>query len=127
MTNGADASEGADEATRVAASLAEAARGFFAAGFGGVIRVEVIDQGRGAAFWVDGRGARAEVGTNAPGGVEGSFCLWRARRETLVRLFSERGRRVESAFVSNRLMISGDMSVMARLEVGPDAAAGAAP
>ena len=97
--------------------LAEAARAFFMRGFGGVIRVEATD--RGASFWVDGRGEAARVSREAPASVEASFCLWRAKHETLARLFAERGRRVEAAFVSNRLQISGDMSVMARLELGP--------
>ena len=104
------------EAADVADALAEAARPFFARGFGGVIRVEAID--RGASFWVDGRGPRAVVDRAAPADVEASFCLWRAKHETLARLFAERARRVESAFVSNRLQISGDMAVMARLEIG---------
>ena len=105
-----------DDADAVAAALAEQARPFFVRPFGGVIRVEATDLD--ASFWVDGRGARAEVGQAAPARVEGSFCLWRAKHETLARLFAERGRRVESAFVSNRLQVSGDMSVMARLEIG---------
>ena len=104
------------EADAVADALAGQAAGFFVRGFGGVIRVEAID--RGASFWVDGRGARAALGIQAPAEVDASFCLWRAKHETLARLFAERGRRVEAAFVSNRLQISGDMSVMARLEVG---------
>ena len=105
-----------NEAEEVATALAEAARDFFAAGFGGVIRVEATD--RGASFWVDGRGERCVLGPHAPAAVDASFCLWRAKHETLARLFAERTRRVESAFVSNRLQISGDMSVMARLEIG---------
>ena len=104
------------EAADVADALAEAARPFFVRGFGGVIRIEAID--RGASFWVDGRGQRAVVDRSAPADMDASFCLWRAKHETLSRLFTERGRRVESAFVSNRLQISGDMAVMARLEIG---------
>ena len=106
----------ADDAAAVADALAEAARTVFVRGFGGVIRVEATD--RGASFWVDGRGERARVGRAAPAEVDASFCLWRARHETLTRLFAEQGRRVESAFVSNRLQVSGDMSVMARLQIG---------
>lgn len=98
-------------------ALMNEARSFFVQGFDGIVRVEAID--RGAAFWVDGRGEKAVLGRSAPAGVDGSFCLWRAKHETLSRLFTERTRRVEAAFVSNRLQISGDMSVMARLEIGP--------
>lgn len=106
-----------EEADTVADELAVAARAFFVRGFGGVIRVEATD--RGASFWVDGRGEVAVVEAGAPAAVDGRFCLWRAKFETLARLFSERGRRLESAFVSNRLQISGDMAVMARLDIGP--------
>ena len=111
-----------DEAARVADALTEAARTMFVRGFGGVIRVEATD--KGAAFWVDGRGEDAVVTRQAPAEVDGAFCLWRARHETLTRMLAERGRRVDAAFVSNRLQISGDMAVMARLEVGqPEAPA----
>ena len=95
-------------------ALAEAARPFFGRGFGGVIRVETTDSG--ASFWVDGRGERAVVQTEAPIGVERHFCLWRAPSETLERLFTRERRRLESAYISGRLKIAGDMAVMARLE-----------
>jgi putative sterol carrier protein len=100
-------------------ALIEAARGFFVRGFDGVVRVELTDTG--GAFWVDGRGEAAEVGEAAPLGVERGFCLWQASSDTLGRLFTKERRRLESTFISGRLRISGDMSVMARLEPGDDA------
>ena len=69
-----------------------------------------------ASFWVDGRGERARVQAEAPSGVERHFCLWRAPAETLERLFTRERRRLESAYISGRLTIAGDMAVMARLE-----------
>ena len=94
--------------------LAAVARSFFEGGFGGVIRIETTDTG--ASAWVEGRGAQAVVQVDAPPGVEGAFCLWRAQADTLERLFTRERRRLESAYVSGRLVIAGDMAVMARLE-----------
>ena len=94
--------------------LIRAARPFFGPGFGGVIRVETTDGDR--SFWVDGRGMEATVQPHSPSGVERGFCLWRASAETLLRLFTRERRRLESAYISGRLKIAGDMSVMARLE-----------
>ncbi|MBB4657585.1 SCP2 sterol-binding domain-containing protein [Parvularcula dongshanensis] len=96
--------------------LMAAARTFFSKGFAGVIRVEVTD--RSQSFWVDGREREPLVQAGSPPGVAGGFCLWRAEGLTLERLFTNEQRRLESAFISSRLKISGDMSVMARLEVG---------
>ena len=96
-----------EELTRVAAP-------FFGAGFGGVIRIETTDSG--ASVWVEGRGEHASVSVDAPPGVEGAFCLWRAQADTLERLFTRERRRLESAYISGRLTIAGDMAVMARLE-----------
>ena len=93
-----------------------AARDFFRRGFAGVIRVEVTD--RSQAFWIDGREREAVVQAGSPTGVAGGFCLWRAEGLTLERLFTKEQRRLESAFIASRLKVSGDMSVMARLEVG---------
>jgi hypothetical protein len=95
--------------------IAAAARPFFGRAFDGVIRIEATD--RGEAFWVDGRSEPPLVTLDAPQGVERGFCLWRAGFDTLRRLFSQRERRLESAFIAGRLKISGDMSVMARLEL----------
>ena len=94
--------------------LARIASPFFGAGFGGVLRIETTDTS--ASAWVEGRGERAVVQADAPPGVEGAFCLWRAKADTLERLFTRERRRLESAYISGRLTIAGDMAVMARLE-----------
>ena len=94
-----------------------AARSYFRRGFGGVIRVETVGP-EPTSFWVDGRGEAANVSIASPSAVERGFCLWRAPAETLMRVFVPEQRRLESAYISGRLKISGDMSVMARLEPG---------
>ncbi len=97
-------------------ALIDAAAKAFRRGFGGVIRIIATD---GGAFDVDGRASDAVIGppiadpASAPAGAD---CIWRASRETLMRIF-EGGRALDSAFLSGRLRISGDMSVMGRLEM----------
>jgi len=81
----------------------------FRTGFSGIIRVVPDD---GDAFDVDGRGEICSICDNAAGGAPD--CIWRANSETLTRIF-EGGRALESAYLSGRLRIAGDMSVMARL------------
>lgn len=79
------------------------------AGFSGIIRV--APEG-GEPFDIDGRKeicAIIDASTN-----EVPDCVWRASSETLTRIF-EGGRALESAYLSGRLCIVGDMSVMARL------------
>jgi hypothetical protein len=98
--------------------LAKAAAAAFAKPFGGLIRLEP----EGApALWVDGRAFPPEIGAGPPGGAdEAPVCVWRASRDTLMRIF-EGERLLASAYVSGRLSIAGDMSIMARLhlERGP--------
>ncbi|MFZ5619054.1 MAG: SCP2 sterol-binding domain-containing protein [Pseudomonadota bacterium] len=91
------------------APLLAAAAAAFQRGFGAVLRIDATD---GAPFDVDGRG---EPATIHPTGAEPTpDCLWRANSETLLRAFAG-GRALESAYLSGRLSIAGDMSVMARL------------
>lgn len=90
--------------------LFAAAEKAFAKPFGAVIRLEPEP---GATLWVDGRGARAQVTASDPGETA---CVWRASRETLIRIF-EGERLLASSFVSGRLRVAGDMSVMARLHL----------
>jgi hypothetical protein len=83
----------------------------FRRGFGAVLKVE--PQGR-APFFVDGRGEAARL---SPTPLDAApACVWRADAETLLRIF-EGGRALEGAFLSGRLRIAGDMSVMARLQM----------
>lgn len=90
--------------------LMTAAVGAFRQGFGAVL--EIAAEGA-APFFVDGRGATCTVVAAAPASADPA-CVWRAAPDTLARIF-EGGRALESAYLSGRLKISGDMSVMARL------------
>ncbi len=90
------------------AKLADAAGAAFRKGFGAVLRI--IPDGC-VGFDVDGRGEVCGVSTPLPGEPD---CVWRASEETLARIF-DGGRALESAYLSGRLHIAGDMSVMARL------------
>jgi hypothetical protein len=92
--------------------------------FGGMIRIEIDE---GGAFEVDGRGAaphvaaakdrRGDALAAASGdGFRAGHCLWRASRDTLMRIFEEE-RFLTNSYVSGRLVIAGDMSVMARLKL----------
>lgn len=92
-----------------AAEIRAAAAVAFVGGFAGVIRV--APEG-GEAFDVDGRGAACAI-VDAAAGVAPD-CVWRASVETLLRIF-EGGRALESAYLSGRLGVAGDISVMARL------------
>ncbi len=90
-------------------AIRAAAAGAFKAGFSGIIRI--VPDG-GVAFDIDGRtdncaivDARDEAAPD---------CVWSAGAETLMRIF-EGGRALESAYLSGRLRIAGDMSVVARL------------
>lgn len=75
--------------------------------FGAVLLIGSDD---GESIFVDGR---AGVVLTADAPVEAD-CVWRASSETLARAL-EGGRALESAYLSGRLRIAGDMSVMARL------------
>lgn len=98
--------------------LAKAAAAAFARPFGGLIRLEPEDA---PVLWIDGRTSPPEIGEVPPGGADAApVCVWRASRDTLLRIF-EGERLLASAYVSGRLFIAGDMSIMARLhlERGP--------
>ena len=87
--------------------LASAAAVAFRTPFGGCIRIEPND----------GDAAPPAVTDDAPKAAdEGRMCVWRASADTLARIF-EGERLLGSAYVSGRLSISGDMSVMARLQL----------
>ena len=99
----------------VPTDLADAARSAFATAFGGALRL-IPDTGPGVL--VDGRTAPPQISPDDPSVVEGpGRCLVRGGRETLLRCL-ESERLFASAFVSGRLRISGDMSVLARIDLG---------
>ena len=106
-------------------ALTAAAQRAFAASFGVVLK---LAPEQGAALWVDGRGERPVVSATAPDGADAddqhsddqdgkggaALCVWSGARESLMRALAGE-RAFESAFVSGRIAVSGDMSVMARL------------
>ncbi|MEZ5896443.1 MAG: SCP2 sterol-binding domain-containing protein [Parvularculaceae bacterium] len=92
-------------------ALIENARAAFAAGFGAVLAIEAPDA---ATIYVDGRNDTCSLTAVPPDAP--AACVWRASTDTLLRIF-EGGRALESAYLSGRLKISGDMSVMARLKL----------
>lgn len=92
--------------------LIVAAEKAFTAPFGAVLH---LAPETGAALWIDGRAERPAVSKTAPENTA-ALCVWRAPRESLIRALSGE-RAFESAFVSGRIAVSGDMSVMARLTI----------
>lgn len=91
--------------------LHSAAAHAFAEGFGAILDIAPTD---GAPFHVDGRTPKPTV--RAGFSPEPAQCSWSAPIDDLRRIF-EGGRALESAYLSGRLKISGDMSVMARLKL----------
>ena len=90
-------------------ALIEAAASAFNKGFDAVLAILPDDA---PAFHVDGRNASCAFVEGEP--TEPAPCAWRASSETLYRIF-EGGRALEGAYLSGRLRISGDLSVMTRL------------
>jgi len=80
--------------------------------FGAVL--ELVPE-NGNTIWIDGRESPPTVLNNAPKKIPVD-CTWRGARESLLRAL-EGERAMGSAFVSGRITISGDMSVMARLQI----------
>lgn len=91
-------------------TLIAAAAGAFRKPFGAIL--EIAPDGA-PAFYIDGRADPCAVIAVRPDGALPE-CVWRASADTLARIF-QGGRALESAYLSGRLKISGDMSVMARL------------
>lgn len=96
------------------ALLIDHARRRLPSGFGGALCVEPDGQ---PAFVIDGTGQTTRIIDPAPPGFAPDL-RWIANTETLLRIF-EGSRAVESAYLSGRLVIAGDMAVMARLEMEP--------
>jgi len=94
--------------------LTDAARRAFRRAFGGVILFRTPS---GGPLWIDGRGQQVAIRLSEPELPPGKgVCVWIASRETLIRILSGE-KLLASSFVSGRLQISGDMSVMTRLHL----------
>lgn len=94
--------------------LRDAAAQAFRAGFDGVIRLEPAD---GAPLWIDGRQEKPRFSAERPKGAPDSgvgLCVWRASPDTLAGICVGE-RLLGVSYLSGRLAIAGDMSVMARL------------
>ncbi len=94
--------------------LREGAEKSFKAPFAGVLRIECTDDG--SSLWIDGRTDVPTVSEGAPPEVSSSFCLWRGEKLTLRSILMGQ-RRLEIALTAGQLKVSGDMAVMARLEL----------
>ncbi len=91
--------------------------------FGAVLIIVVEHSGRGdedppQALRIDGRSAPPAMTLIDKEKARDGDCIWHGKADTLVRIL-ETERALESAYVSGRLTISGDMSVMARLTLTP--------
>ena len=94
------------------ADLKDRAEKAFASPFGAVIKIAPDDA---EPVWVDGRQNPPKILTKLPA-KDAEVCTWRGARESLMRALDNE-RAATSAFVSGRIAISGDMSVMARLQL----------
>ena len=92
--------------------LKDRAEKAFASSFGAVLKIAPDDA---EPLWIDGRQNPPKILTKSPGKVE-EACTWRGACESLMRALDNE-RAATSAFVSGRIAISGDMSVMARLQL----------
>lgn len=89
--------------------LVDAASLAFTRAFGGVLEIDIEKVGR---IFVNGRANPPEVTTEEPETL--ADCRWISDAATMRRAL-EGERAVSAAFISGRLRIHGDMSVMARL------------
>lgn len=90
----------------------EAAK-IFTKAFGGILQISPSDA---HPIWVDGRPSPPLITAAVPDGKEDPDCVWRGASDVLLRVLSGE-RALESAFVSGRFTIAGDMSIMARLDL----------
>jgi len=84
----------------------------FADGFDGIIE---LASECGALVWVDGRTDKA-VATKTQPKNQLPDCVWRGAPDALMQAL-ESEKALDSAYLSGRIYISGDMSVMTRLSM----------
>ena len=70
----------------------------------------------GDPIFVDGRADPPIVAAAPPTDGASSDCIWHCPADILKRVLTS-SRAVENAVINGRLLIAGDMSVMARLEM----------
>ncbi|MEO0398181.1 MAG: hypothetical protein AAF224_02020 [Pseudomonadota bacterium] len=100
-------------------SLIKAAEDAFKHEFNAVIEIRATNQ---APFFVDGYTSPPSVSATEPvkkdetklAARKEGRAIWTASPETLIEIFA-RKKALESSYLSGRLLIGGDMSVMARL------------
>lgn len=95
------------------AQLIEAASLAFTRAFQGVLKIEPDGQ---APFWIDGRTGQPFITQTEPAGIDSGLCIWAGSARSLKRSFDGE-RAVENSYISGRLSIHGDFSVMARLKM----------
>jgi len=101
--------------TEIYDDLKQAACKIFTRSFDGIISIILKDDTikDGTILWIDGTTTPPTISNNAPAEAEPD-CIWTASLSTLKRMLDGE-RALESAFISGRLNIRGDMSIMARL------------
>ena len=82
----------------------------FADAFAGIIKL--MPDGH-APVWIDGRTGKSLASADEPKG-HAPDCVWRGAPDALLQAL-ESEKALESAYLSGRVFISGDMSVMTRL------------
>ncbi|MEO1311085.1 MAG: SCP2 sterol-binding domain-containing protein [Pseudomonadota bacterium] len=96
-------------------ALKQAADGAFKTPFGGVLRLQVGGEA-GRALVVDGRVDPPVISTATTDEVHADCAIY-ADEQTFVRALMN-DRALTASYVSGRLAIAGDMSVIARVELG---------
>ncbi len=91
-------------------ALIAAAKTAFSTGFDGALSIAPDGM---KPFLVDGMGETCRIVDEAPDNAQADG-VWRSTPQTLLEVFS-RKRALESSYLSGRLQIGGDMSIMARL------------
>lgn len=91
----------------------ESAGKAFVNGFGAVL--EIAPEGI-EPFFIDGRASTCQIVSTLPDDLDGPLAdaIWKGGTDTLERIFRG-GRALERAYLSGRMQIGGDMSVMSRL------------
>ena len=95
------------------AALIEAAGKAFRSPFGALLELRPES---GDPIFVDGRADPPTVASASPKDKKTADCIWRCRIDTMRRVLTS-SRAVENAVINGRLIIAGDMSVMARLNM----------